>query len=86
MGKDYPAGYQYFRDRLKNAFLKNRDVTEPEKLDTLLKHGQFVTKEIEALYMLKKYRTLKNRYYPKDLTERERMLIIEELVKNVTGP
>lgn len=63
MGKDYPAGYVYFRDRLKAAFQKNKDENDPEKIDQLIARGNFVTKEIEALYMLKKYRTLKRRYY-----------------------
>lgn len=84
MGRDYPAGYDYFRGKLKTVFLKNKDETDPEKINMLLRHGEYITKEIEALYMLKKYRTLKNRYYPEDLSERERMLIIEELVKTVT--
>ena len=26
--------------------------------------GEYIVKELEALYMLKKYRTLKRRYYP----------------------
>jgi len=43
--------------------MKNRDVHDPEKVKTLLGHGEFVRKEIEALYYLKKYRTMKNRYY-----------------------
>jgi hypothetical protein len=29
----------------------------------MVARGEFVIKEIEALYMLRKYRTLKNRYY-----------------------
>lgn len=29
----------------------------------MIKHGEYVIKEIEALYMLKKYRTLKRMYY-----------------------
>ena len=63
MGREYPLGFDYFRSRLKNAFLKNRDVTDPEQVEKLIARGQFVIKELEALYMLKKYRTLKRRYY-----------------------
>lgn len=29
----------------------------------MVKHGEFVVKEIEALYKLKKYRAMKKRYY-----------------------
>lgn len=63
LGKDYPAGYGYFREKLHNAFLKNKDVKDPEKIEKMIGHGEFVVKELEALYMLKKYRTLKRRYY-----------------------
>lgn len=34
----------------------------------MLKHGEFVVKEIEALYKLKKYRTMKRRYYDDNWT------------------
>ena len=63
MGKDYPKGYDYFRGKLKNAFSKNKNETDPEKIEKMIGHGKFVIKELEALYMLKKYRTLKKRYY-----------------------
>ncbi|KAF4526754.1 hypothetical protein B566_EDAN015101 [Ephemera danica] len=64
LGKNYPQGYDFFRTRLKRAFLKNKDVTDPEKLEVLIAQGNYVIKELEALYMLRKYRTLKRRYYP----------------------
>lgn len=63
LGRDYPKGYDYFRTRLKAAFMKNREVTDPEQVSVLLARGQYIIKELEALYMLKKYRTLKKRYY-----------------------
>nr|CAD7457717.1 unnamed protein product [Timema tahoe] len=63
LGREYPQGYDYFRARLKRAFSKNRDVVKPDQIELLLSHGQFVVKELEALYMLRKYRTLKKRYY-----------------------
>lgn len=65
MGKDYPAGFDFFKTRLKKVFIKNKDETDPEKIEKMLAHGDFIKKELEALYMLKKYRTLKNRYYDK---------------------
>lgn len=62
MGRDYPQGYDFYRLRLKKAFQRNSDISNPEEIQKLVKRGEFVVKEIEALYMLKKYRTLKNRY------------------------
>lgn len=63
LGREYPMGYEYFREKLKRAFMKNREVTDPEQIKVLIGRGEFVIKEIEALYMLRKYRTMKKRYY-----------------------
>lgn len=63
LGRDYPKGYDYFKTRLKEAFLKNKEVTDKVQIEILLTRGQYIIKELEALYMLKKYRTLKKRYY-----------------------
>lgn len=63
MGRDYPKGYTYFRDKTHNAFLKNKDVTDPDKISELIRFGEYIMNELKALYSLKKYRTMKNRYY-----------------------
>lgn len=63
LGREYPKGADYFKRRLKNAFLKNRDVKDPEKIKELIGRGEFVMKELEALYFLRKYRAMKQRYY-----------------------
>jgi len=63
IGKDYPAGYDYFRARLKATFLQNKSVDDPEMIRVLVARGKYVMKELEAMYRLRKYRTLKQRYY-----------------------
>ena len=63
MGREWPQGYDVFRNRTKNVFLKNSMETDPEKIQKSIDLGNYVLKEIEALYKLKKYRTLKRRYY-----------------------
>ncbi|XP_068442208.1 LYR motif-containing protein 5A [Clinocottus analis] len=63
LGRDYPQGAAYFRERLKCAFMKNKDVSDPEKIQKLVARGDFVIKELEALYFLRKYRAMKKRYY-----------------------
>lgn len=63
LGKDYPMGEQYFKNKVRQAFMKNKDVRDPEKIKMLIARGEYVIKEVEALYMLRKYRTLKQRYY-----------------------
>ncbi|XP_069473482.1 electron transfer flavoprotein regulatory factor 1 [Ambystoma mexicanum] len=69
LGREYPKGADYFRDRLKKAFLKNRDVENPEKIKELIARGEYVIKELEALYYLRKYRAMKQRYYEDDKTK-----------------
>lgn len=73
MGQDYPLGYIYFRDKCHNAFWKNKDLNDPVEIKKRLKHGDYIIKELEALYMLKKYRTLRSRYY-KDEPHHETLL------------
>lgn len=63
LGREYPQGAAYFRERLKSAFMKNRDVTDPEQIKKMVARGEFVIKELEALYFLRKYRAMKKRYY-----------------------
>ncbi|KAM4820352.1 electron transfer flavoprotein regulatory factor 1 [Thomomys bottae] len=63
LGRDYPRGADYFRRQLRKAFLQNKDVTEPEEIRALVQRGEFVMKELEALYFLRKYRAMKRRYY-----------------------
>ncbi|XP_065807584.1 LYR motif-containing protein 5A [Labrus bergylta] len=63
LGREYPQGASYFRERLKSAFMKNKDVTDPEKIHKLVARGEFVIKELEALYFLRKYRVMKKKYY-----------------------
>lgn len=66
LGKEYPKGSAYFKERLKIAFVKNKDETDPEKIRKLVDRGNFVIKELEALYFLRKYRAMKQRYYDDD--------------------
>ena len=56
-------GYDYFRTRCHASFMKNRNLG-PEEAEQWLAKGDYIIKELEALYMLKKYRALKRRYYP----------------------
>ncbi|CAH2265747.1 electron transfer flavoprotein regulatory factor 1 [Pararge aegeria] len=63
LGRDWPQGYDLFRKRLNKVFVRNSEESDPNKIALMVKHGQFVIKEIEALYKLKKYRAMKRRYY-----------------------
>ena len=63
LAKDWPEGYAALRDRAKRSFLINRQETDARKIEQLIERAEFVVKEVEALYSLKKYRTMKKRYY-----------------------
>ncbi|KAH9519148.1 LYR motif-containing protein 5B [Bulinus truncatus] len=63
LGKDYPRGSDYFRKKLHAVFMKNKDVKDPKEIELLIAKGECIVKELESLYMLRKYRTLKKRYY-----------------------
>lgn len=62
MGKSYPLGYSYFQPRLHKAFMAKRDLTDENEIRKALQQAEYVKKEIEALYYLKKYRSMRQRY------------------------
>ena len=49
--------------RIHDAFMRNKDLSDPEQIQQCLEKGDYIAKELEALYMLRKYRTMKSRYY-----------------------
>ncbi|XP_078494922.1 LYR motif-containing protein 5B-like [Ciona intestinalis] len=76
IGREYPKGGIYFRDKCHAAFMKNKDVTDPAEIKMLISRGEYVVKELEALYRLRKYRTLRKRYYDSETFE-------ETILKNI---
>ncbi|KAL4896743.1 hypothetical protein BDV59DRAFT_171373 [Aspergillus ambiguus] len=62
LGRNYPQGYEYFRTRLHKAFASQAHLNDDEQIRKGIARAEFVKKEIEALYYLKRYRTLKQRY------------------------
>jgi len=62
LGREYPLGYLYYRNRLHRAFSGKADLTDEEQIRQGIKRAEFVKREIEALYYLKRYRTLRQRY------------------------
>ncbi|KAJ5756353.1 hypothetical protein N7533_005896 [Penicillium manginii] len=49
LGREYPLGYQWFRDRLHRAFSKQSHVTDEEEIRKGIARAEFVKKEVEAL-------------------------------------
>lgn len=79
-GREYPAGYDYFRHRLKKAFIKNSHLEDSEAINKQIEVGEFVIKELDALYKLRKYRFLKRNYV--DTVEEENKIINKEALKS----
>lgn len=52
LGRDYPLGFEeYFRPRLHDAFMKNKDLTEQGEIEKCLKVGEYVKKGISRKYL-----------------------------------
>ncbi|KAK2069447.1 hypothetical protein P8C59_004029 [Phyllachora maydis] len=63
LGKEYPqGGLAYVRPRLHRAFMAQAHLRDEAAIRAGLARAEFVRKEIEALYYLKRYRTLRKRY------------------------
>ncbi|RCH97716.1 LYR motif-containing protein 5 [Rhizopus azygosporus] len=44
LGREYPAGWDFFRPKLKAAFLKNKDLTDTQEIEKRIKHGEYIIK------------------------------------------
>jgi len=82
MGRDYPKEPEVFKIKCHAAFKKNKDIEDPEKIEQLLGHGNYIVKELEALYMLKKYRTLKRRYYDTDDVINKKLEEMQKVIRD----
>ncbi|KAL0962644.1 hypothetical protein UPYG_G00343200 [Umbra pygmaea] len=67
LGREYPKGADYFRERLKFAFTKNKDVTDPCEIRKLVAQGDCVIKELGNLYYLREYTAMKKLYHKQEL-------------------
>lgn len=63
LGREYPGDPAKFRTKCHDAFMRNSEETDPAKIQRMIDVGEFVVKELEAMYSLRKYRAMKRRYY-----------------------
>jgi len=61
LGRSYPRGYDHFRDKLRAAFDKNRNVTDPAQVTALLGKCDRIAGELRTLYMLRQYANVHKR-------------------------
>lgn len=63
MGKDYPDGYDAFRRKLHGAFRKKSQLDSQQDIEDALDFGEYMKRELIALYKLRTYRAMKRNYY-----------------------
>ncbi|BFZ53758.1 hypothetical protein PYCC9005_000789 [Savitreella phatthalungensis] len=63
LGRDWPQGYEtYFRPRLHKAFTGQRQLETEDEIRKAISRAEYMVKELEAFYFLKKYRHVKRAY------------------------
>jgi Complex 1 protein (LYR family) len=63
-GRDYPEGLAVVRKKAKEAFFKNKDLTDEVSIKKAVAQGRYWVRELRAIAKLHKYRALKKRYEP----------------------
>ena len=67
LGKDYPLEMEEYRRRAKRMFLKNAALEDEIEIRRAVARGRwYLRNEIAGVIKLRKYRTLKSRYYDAD--------------------
>ncbi len=69
VGRDYPLGLPYVREKVKDAFFKTRHLKDPIEIKKAVKKGRYIVRELIGVIQLKKYRTLNNRYTSEELQD-----------------
>ncbi|SPO27035.1 uncharacterized protein UTRI_10496_B [Ustilago trichophora] len=62
LGREYPDPKYNFLGKLRSMFAKNAHLTDEKEIKAKLDLAEFIKKETETLYSLKKYRTMRRRY------------------------
>ena len=63
VGRDYPKGLSYVREKAKAWFNQNKSITDEIELKRKIAEGRHMVREMTAVISLKKYRHLKHTYY-----------------------
>jgi hypothetical protein len=61
-GRNYPQGLSFVREKAKEAFFQNRDISDEFLLNKAIVKGRYWVREINAISMLHKYRSVRKRY------------------------
>ncbi|KAH6602398.1 hypothetical protein BASA61_001146 [Batrachochytrium salamandrivorans] len=64
-------------NKLKKAFFKKKDLHNAAEIEKAIAHGEYVYKELEALWFIKKYRAMKRNYANEEHDAQIRALLRE---------
>ncbi|RHY30786.1 hypothetical protein DYB32_004037 [Aphanomyces invadans] len=67
VGRDYPLGLDYVREKAKATFFKQAHLTAEEDIKRAVHVGRWKVKEMVGVIQLKKYRAMNQRYTPADM-------------------
>ena len=62
VGRDYPRGAAFVRERAKAAFFRNAALTDEDAVMRAVAKGRWWVKELIGVVQLKKYRAMRSRY------------------------
>ncbi|RLN90918.1 hypothetical protein BBJ28_00000318 [Nothophytophthora sp. Chile5] len=85
VGRDYPLGLSYVREKAKTAFFQNRDLTDPVAIKKAIKRGRWMVRELIGVIQLKKYRTLNSRYTSEELRDKLRAIENDRVLRMASG-
>jgi hypothetical protein len=69
VGHDYPLGLSYVRKKVKDEFIRNKDLTDEIEIKKAIKKGRWMVREMIAVIRFKKYRALNQRYTSEELQD-----------------
>jgi hypothetical protein len=62
-GENYPQGLSFIRDKVKEKFYENKNLTDEVEIKRAVGKGRYSVREIHHFNQFHKYRQMKNRYY-----------------------
>mmetsp|Transcript_5511 Transcript_5511/g.16427 ORF Transcript_5511/g.16427 Transcript_5511/m.16427 type:complete len:82 (-) Transcript_5511:238-483(-) len=63
VGRDYPGGMEIVRAKAKAAFREKGHLTDEVEIKRAVARGRYMVRELQGVVALKKYRSMKKRYY-----------------------
>ena len=62
VGRDYPLGLDYVREKAKAQFFGRAALTDEIEVKRAINYGRYMVKEMQGVIQLRKYRAMRKRY------------------------